>query len=124
MIFFRDDPNAEKKATIVALIDGASKLILYYYHERFWFQFKTMGSRKRHLVKTITWRAIASLTTFLVAIVVFRDTPDVAQKATSVAFVEIFSKMLIYYIHEEVWYKSNFGLDHLERDSTNEKKKD
>lgn len=115
LIFFKDDPNPTGKAGIVALIEGTLKLVFYYYHERFWFQFKTMDAKKRHLVKTVTWRAIASLTTFVVAMAVFREDPDVAKKATAVAFVEIFAKMLIYYVHEELWYKSDFGLDAEER---------
>jgi len=124
LIFFKDDPNAGEKAGIVALIEGTLKLVFYYYHERFWFKFKTSNPRKRHLVKTVTWRAIASLTTFMVAMAVFRDDPDVTKKATAVAFVEIFAKMLIYYIHEEMWYRSNFGLDEDDRETSVEERED
>lgn len=109
--FFRDDPNAGEKATIVALVEGGLKLLFYYLHERFWFQFEAMNARKRHLVKSITWRAIASLTTFVVAMIVFREDPNVTQKASIVVVIEVFAKMLIYYVHEELWYRSNFGLD-------------
>ena len=108
--FFRDDPNASEKATLMAIIEAGLKLILYYYHERFWFNFKTTESRKRHIIKSITWRGIATLTTFLIAIVIFRDDPDATKKAGLIAIVEVFLKMLIYYIHEEVWYKINWGL--------------
>ena len=107
---FRDDPNAGEKATLMALIEAGLKLILYYYHERFWFNFKTTESRKRHIIKSITWRGIATLTTFLIAIVIFRDDPDATEKAGLIAIVEVFLKMIIYYIHEEVWYKINWGL--------------
>jgi uncharacterized membrane protein len=67
-------------------------------------------SRKRHIAKTITWRVLASLTTFIVAFIFFRDDPNVAEKATAVALTEAVIKMGLYYYHERVWYKSNFGL--------------
>ena len=110
-LLFKNDPNAREKATVVALIEGVLKLILYYYHERFWFNFKAEASRKRHIIKSITWRSVATLTTFVITILVFGEDPNAAQKAGAVAFAEIFLKMLIYYVHEEVWYKMNWGLD-------------
>ena len=67
-------------------------------------------SRKRHIAKTITWRILASLTTFIIAYIFFRDDPNVTEKATAVALTESLIKMGLYYFHERVWYKSNFGL--------------
>ena len=67
-------------------------------------------SQKRHLAKTITWRVIASLTTFAIAMLFFRDDPNAAEKATGVALTESVIKMGLYYFHERIWYKSNFGL--------------
>lgn len=67
-------------------------------------------SQKRHLAKTITWRVIASFTTFVVALVFFRDDPLATEKATGVAITESIIKMGLYYFHERMWYKSNFGL--------------
>lgn len=67
-------------------------------------------SKKRHIAKTITWRIIASLTTFVLAILFFRDDPDATQKATGIAIAESILKMIFYYFHERMWYKSSFGL--------------
>lgn len=67
-------------------------------------------SRKRHIAKTITWRIIASATTFVLAMIFFRDDPNATEKATGVAITESILKMIFYYLHERVWYKSNFGL--------------
>ena len=67
-------------------------------------------TQKRHIAKTVTWRIIASLTTFIVALFFFRDDPHVAEKATGVALTEAIIKMGLYYFHERIWYKSNFGL--------------
>lgn len=67
-------------------------------------------SKKRHIAKTITWRIIASVTTFLLALLFFRDDPLAKEKATGVALAEFIIKMVLYYFHERLWYKSNFGL--------------
>ena len=69
------------------------------------------GSKKRHLAKTVTWRCIATLTTFLLALLFFREDSEAVEKATGVAVAEFFLKMLLYYLHERAWYKSNFGLN-------------
>ncbi len=64
-------------------------------------------SRKRHVLKTITWRIIGTLDTMLIAWVISGD-PMVG---ISIGGVELFTKMILYYIHERAWYKSNFGVD-------------
>ncbi len=48
-----------------------TKMVLYYFHERVWFNIGIKESKKRHLFKTITWRIIGTfrhLLTFLVYI--------------------------------------------------------
>ena len=112
LIFFREDPNATEKASWVALFEAITKMIIYYYHERIWYAVKlNIKSSVRHLFKTITWRIIASVTTFVLAIIFFKDDPGAIEKATGVALVESVLKMLFYYLHERLWYKSKFGLD-------------
>ncbi|WP_421765519.1 DUF2061 domain-containing protein [Ekhidna sp.] len=111
MIFFSEDPNATEKASWVALIETVLKMILYYYHERAWFSTKLqIKSTIRHLYKTLTWRIIASVTTFLIAFFIFREDPAAIQKASGIAFVESILKMLFYYLHERAWHSSKFGL--------------
>jgi uncharacterized membrane protein len=63
------------------------------------------SSRRRHLAKTITWRVIASVTTFSLAILFFRDDPKAVEKATGVAIAETIIKMVLYYYHERVWFR-------------------
>ncbi|PWL28775.1 MAG: hypothetical protein DCO96_08095 [Fluviicola sp. XM-24bin1] len=74
-------------------------------------------SRKRHLAKTITWRIIASLTTFVLAFLFFKNDQNAVTKASGVAIAEAAIKMVLYYFHERAWYKSNFGLDKSKRRS-------
>jgi uncharacterized membrane protein len=71
---------------------------------------KSEVSFKRHLAKTITWRIIASTTTFILAYVFFHDDESAVQKATYVAIAETVIKMALYYFHERAWYKSDFGV--------------
>jgi uncharacterized membrane protein len=85
-----------------------------------WLQvwlFNMQKSKKRHIAKAITWRIIASVTTFLVARWFFSEDPNATQKATWVALSESAIKMLFYYFHERAWYKSNIGLDPEQRKS-------
>jgi len=67
---------------------------------------KPLVNRKRHLFKTITWRIIGTLDTMVVAWVISGD----PLLGLSIGGVEVFTKMILYYIHERVWYKSKFGV--------------
>ncbi len=67
---------------------------------------KPLINRHRHLLKTITWRLIGTLDTMVVAWVISGD----PLLGLSIGGVEVFTKMVLYYIHERVWYKSKFGI--------------
>ena len=62
-------------------------------------------SKKRHIVKTFTWRITATLTTMITAWLVSGD----PLTGITIGGIEFFIKMPVYYFHERVWYKSNFG---------------
>ena len=71
-------------------------------------------SRKRSIAKTVTWRAAATLTTFLISVVVFtyfrgNGTTGAAKAAGIVAAIEVPSKLLLYYLHERAWTHVTFG---------------
>jgi len=57
-------------------------------------------SKSRHLVKAVTWRVIASITT--AAIAWFFGLPPKAVGAVFVA--DLIIKFVLYYAHERVWY--------------------
>ena len=61
-------------------------------------------SKKRHIVKTFTWRITATLTTMIIAWLVSGD----PLTGITIGGIEFFIKMPVYYFHERVWYKSNF----------------
>jgi uncharacterized membrane protein len=62
-------------------------------------------SRFRHLAKTLTWRVIASATTFGLALFFFADDPRAMQKAGGIAVAETVIKMIMYYFHERAWFR-------------------
>lgn len=67
---------------------------------------KPILSRNRHILKTITWRLIGTLDTMIVAWIVSGD----PLLGLSIGGIEVFTKMILYYIHERAWYKSKFGI--------------
>ena len=56
-------------------------------------------SRKRSLIKTVTWRIIASLDTFIIVWIITGR----SAWAGSVAGLEILTKTILYYLHERGW---------------------
>jgi len=65
-----------------------------------------MIQRKRHLAKAITWRFIATLTTFIIAYLVSGD----FALGASIASVDVLIKTALYYWHETLWYKTKWGI--------------
>ncbi len=63
----------------------------------------------KSIVKAITWRLIASATTFGLAYLFFHKDPYAAQKATGIAIAEAFIKMLLYFFHERLWERIRWG---------------
>ena len=63
-------------------------------------------SQKRHILKTITWRVVGTLDTIILSWFITGN-PITGVK---IGGLELFSKMVLYYAHERVWYKSNFGI--------------
>jgi len=56
-------------------------------------------SRFRTLLKTFSWRIVATTTTICIAYLVFGDISN----ALKVGGIEFFAKMVIYYFHERIW---------------------
>lgn len=102
-------------------------MLLYYLHERFWFNIKAGltrdgDSRKRHIAKTLTWRLVGTLDTMILAWWISGN-PLTGLK---IGLIEVVTKMILYYFHERVWYHFNFGLQerrskNLEKNSVSKK---
>ena len=59
----------------------------------------------RSVVKALSWRFIATLTT-AVLVFIFTGRFDLA---ITVGAIEAVAKMLLYFVHERVWNKLEFG---------------
>lgn len=59
----------------------------------------------RHILKTITWRIIGTIDTIMLAWLITGD-PATGLK---IGGVEVVTKMILYYVHERIWYKIPFG---------------
>ena len=90
----------------IGLAEVLSKMILYFLHERAWFRVRMPESRKRHILKTLSWRVIGTLDTVILAWIISGN-PLTGLK---IGAVEVISKMLLYYLHERAWYNTNYGL--------------
>ncbi|TYC15714.1 DUF2061 domain-containing protein [Bizionia gelidisalsuginis] len=97
----------------IGFAEVVTKMSLYYLHERVWFKINLskervrLESRKRHFAKTITWRVIGTMDTMLLAWLITGD-PLTGLK---IGLAEVVTKMGLYYFHERIWYKLNYGLN-------------
>ena len=90
----------------IGSVELFTKMILYYFHERLWFNSKIAESNKRHILKTFSWRAIGTLDTILLSWIISGN-PLTGLK---IGGAEVGTKMILYYLHEKLWYRINFGL--------------
>lgn len=96
----------------IGFAEVITKMVLYYFHERLWFNVKAGvtkngDSKKRHIAKTITWRIIGTIDTMILAWIISGN-PITGLK---IGLAEVITKMVLYYLHERAWYKVDFGLN-------------
>ena len=114
--YIGDTPEkATEAASYIAGLELITKTILYYFHERIWYRLSFgFTPRVRHIIKTISWRLVGAIDTILLVFVVyfflFGKTEGAAEIAVSMFSIEIVTKMILYYLHERVWYTSHWGV--------------
>lgn len=65
-------------------------------------------SVKRHLAKTISWRLIGTIDTMVLSSIITSS----IQTGLAIGGFEVFTKMILYFLHERAWYKlTSFGVD-------------
>ncbi|WP_299223581.1 DUF2061 domain-containing protein [uncultured Psychroserpens sp.] len=96
--------NAIKIGSIEFLI----KFVVYYLHERIWQKvlFNKAVTQRQTLQKTISWRIIATTMTFLISGSVLNAFDEIA---LYIALTELFTKFVLYYLHERLWLKLPLG---------------
>lgn len=66
-----------------------------------------MVNYKRHIAKTVSWRVIGTLDTIILSGLITNSWST----GLAIGGVEVFTKMLLYFLHERAWYKfSKFGV--------------
>ena len=66
-----------------------------------------MVSYKRHIAKTLSWRILGTLDTFILSWVLTGD----IKVGAAIGGAEVITKTILYFLHERAWYKfSKFGL--------------
>ena len=68
----------------------------------------------RSLAKAVSWRILASLTTFLITFVIFRQKisgpyKQILEASTLVLIFDVVIKIFIYYLHERLWTNISWG---------------
>ena len=91
----------------ISALEIISKMIFYYLHERYWFNSSVESSKKRHILKTFSWRFVGTLDTILIGWLISGN----AFIGLKIGVAEVITKLILYYLHEKVWYTSNFGLE-------------
>jgi adenylyl-sulfate kinase len=61
---------------------------------------------RRHFAKAITWRIIGTMDTILLGFLITGDLPT----GIRIGALELFTKVLLYFIHERIWVSVPFGL--------------
>lgn len=95
-----------------ALKIGASefllKLAIYYFHERIWLFIlkKQADTNKEIIFKSISWRIVATSTTFVISGIILNSFNEIA---LYIALTELFTKFVLYYFHEKLWLKIPLG---------------
>ena len=95
----------------IGVFELVTKMILYYGHERLWFKSKIENSNKRHILKTFSWRGVGTVDTIVLGWIITGN-PLTGLK---IGGAEIITKMILYYGHEKLWYRIDYGLNQRNR---------
>jgi uncharacterized membrane protein len=66
-----------------------------------------MIQRKRHIAKALTWRFVGTLDTILIGWFISGN----LLVGASIGGLELVTKTILYYFHERIWYKFNYGVE-------------
>ena len=67
--------------------------------------YKKGVTKRRSIVKSITWRTIGTLDTIIISYFLTGQ----IKIAISIGGIEIFTKMILYFFHERLWNRIKWG---------------
>lgn len=100
-----------ENAVKIGLTEVFTKVGLYYLHERLWniIRFGRIDgvgpTHARSLIKGVSWRAVGTMDTIFIAYFFTKN----SLSALKIGGFEVFSKILLYYLHERIWGKLKWG---------------
>ena len=67
--------------------------------------YKRGETKRRSIVKAITWRTLGTLDTIVIAYILTGE----IKTAVSIGGIEVFTKMFLYFFHERIWNFIKWG---------------
>jgi len=97
-----------ENALKIGAVEFLLKLFIYYFHERMWqlFRREKQISKRQSFYKTVSWRIVATTTTFIISGTILERFDEVA---LFIALLELITKFILYYGHERLWLKIPLG---------------
>lgn len=94
----------------IGLSEVITKIGLYYLHERVWNvikwgRMKTGPTHARSFVKGVSWRAVGTMDTMVLSFIITGSLTN----ALKIGATEVFTKIVLYYLHERLWSLIRWG---------------
>lgn len=96
-----------------------TKTILFFIHERIWLRIGQRRHRDSHsksLGKAVSWRMVGTVDTIIISFIIinFFGSDELLQvpaifQASTIGLAELFTKILLFYLHERVWNVVKWG---------------
>lgn len=102
------DECSIENAIKIGSIEFFIKFLVYYLHERIWQRIliNKRATQKRTLQKSFSWRVVATSMTFIISGAVLESFDQIA---LYIALTELFTKFVLYYLHERLWLMLPLG---------------
>jgi uncharacterized membrane protein len=75
------------------------------FHSKSENYYKRGETKRRSIIKAITWRTLGTIDTIVIAYVLTGE----IKTALSIGGIEVFTKMMLYFFHERVWNTIKWG---------------
>ena len=94
----------------IAITEVVTKFILYFFHERIWnrINWGRKNEKPTHLrsvLKGVSWRIFGTIDTIVIILIYSRHWIN----SLSIGVVEVFTKILLFYLHERFWAQIRWG---------------
>ncbi|MCW5520397.1 DUF2061 domain-containing protein [Aureitalea sp. L0-47] len=97
-----------ENALKIGAVEFLLKLLVYYVHERIWQRFRdgAVVTKLSTVYKSISWRVVATSMTFVISGAILEKFDEIA---LFIALTELFTKFVLYYLHERLWLRLPLG---------------